>query len=38
MDKVILTVGLLVITIIGMVMAATSLVAYVYMLGVISSM
>ena len=38
MDKVILTVGLLAITIIGMVMAATSLVAYIYMLGVISSM
>lgn len=38
MDKVILTVGLIVITVLGAVMAATSLVAYFYMLGVISSM
>jgi len=38
MDKVILTVGILAITAVGAVMTVTSLVAYLYVLGVISSM
>ena len=38
MDKVILTVGLLIITIIGTVMTIASLATYIYVMGIISTM